>query len=113
MIDPKNIMKAIVDLREHLKMSQTTFAINVLGKTLPTQQRYERVVPPPAPELAALVAVARQAGRIDLAEVFKQAAIETVPPELRELIKEGDREGRSEPKAAPKGASNQQKAGRA
>ena len=113
MITETEVMRAIVDLRNHMGLSQTMFAANVLGKTLPTQQRYERLVPPPAAELVVLVAAARKAGRADLAEVFKAAAIATVPPEIQTLIRErDDREGRSSQKTTEEGPLDNRRAGR-
>jgi len=68
MIDLKKIMNAVVSLREHTGLSQSVFAVKYLGKTLPTQQRYEGVVPPPQDVLLMLRSIARDLKRDDLAQ---------------------------------------------
>lgn len=87
-MDETKVRAAITELREHMQMSQTVFGSTVLGKTLPTQHRYERVKGPPPIELVTLVMAAREVGRHDLADIFKAAVIATVPQPIQQLIKE-------------------------
>lgn len=87
-MDKARLMKAIRELREYTGKSQTDFARVYFQKTLSTQQRYEGIRPPPPKILAIFVKIARENGRSDLADIFKAAAIESVPQELRNLIAE-------------------------
>lgn len=110
MIDEKNLMKAIVELREQMRLSQSVFAVDVLEKTLPTQQRYETVKPPPGDVLAQLVHVAREQKRPDLADIFKEAAIASVAPSIQDLILEDSRHGKQPTKTTPEGVFDHRRA---
>jgi transcriptional regulator with XRE-family HTH domain len=81
-------LEAVRATREATGLSQTDFARKYLEKTLPTQQRYENVVPPPGEVLVVLARVAQEFKRTDLVEILTMAAIETVPEQLRGLILE-------------------------
>lgn len=109
-MNEESLMKAIRDLREHMGMSQNTFAVMVLKKTAQTQYRYETVKPPPPVQLASFVHIARKANRDDLAELFKDAAIETVPDEIRELIREPEHAPTNQEKTAQQGRINKKRA---
>ena len=110
MVSREQISAAIVKLREAMGMSQVTFAVHVLKKGYSTLQRWEQSAVPPASELVKLVHVAREHGQADIAEVLKQAAIDTVPSELVELIREKDPDGRGKTEeAGGKSAGNQRK----
>ena len=87
-MNKEKVMQAIVQLREHTRMSQTVFGHKVFGKTLPTQQRYETIRPPQIEGLMILYELAMKEHRIDLAEVFKFAIVESIPAEIRDLIVE-------------------------
>lgn len=87
-MDSKKVMGTIRQLREHMGLSQSDFAREVVDKTIATQQRYESIRPPDGKLLALLARVARTHGRGDLSAILREAAIDTVDPEIRQLIDE-------------------------
>lgn len=88
-LDEQSLIKAVRDLRAHLKMNQVTFGV-MIGKSYPTVQRYEQVAAPPAKELAVLAEAARSVRRFDLYSIFREGAIQSVPEEVLRLIQTKD-----------------------
>lgn len=79
-------MQAIKDLREALGMSQNQFAVKI-KKSYQSVQRYEQTKAPTGKELVPFLELARECKRYDLAIIFKQAAIDSVPEEVMRLIR--------------------------
>ena len=78
------IREAVVELRERLKVDQTTFA-RMLGKSYPMARRYETDVPPQGEALAPFALLAAESQYPDLAEVFRTALIEDLPDVTKAL----------------------------
>lgn len=86
------IGNAIKDLREHIgrtgekkeKLSQNEFG-KYLGVEIATVQRYEKYGAP-LHQLVTLTQLAAEHGRPELAEIFKEAAIGSVPAQVQTWI---------------------------
>lgn len=101
MIDERILMKAVKDLRTHMGVSQVTFATRI-GKSYAMAQFYEQRGAPPAVELGVFVRLASECGRSDLAQLFKAAILEQLPPDLISVIREPEEKPTDEPtKKAP------------
>lgn len=90
-MEKSKVANAIKDLRENVvRLNQTDFAKEVLGRTLSTLQLYERETGnmPPQDALIRLFKYARAKGRPDLVAIFRTAALDTVPADIRELLAE-------------------------
>ena|ERR1700677_3706102 len=87
-MDRKKIGAAIRALRESTGLSQDDFAWDYLKKKTLSQSRYEREGSPPQEVLLQLIKIALEKGKLDIANILKAAAVETVPEELRDLILE-------------------------
>ncbi len=62
----------VKNFRSRLGLSQTEFG-RLIGKSLPTVQRYENLVPPRGRVLTDLAELASRRGAADLARIFRQA----------------------------------------
>jgi transcriptional regulator with XRE-family HTH domain len=99
-MDEKNIRDAVKSLREESGLSQTSLAIK-LGRSTSSIQRYENITPPKRAELAKYVHFARECGKPDVARELKAIALEGIPQELIDLIREDDEVEPASKKTAP------------
>lgn len=81
-----SLISAVKDFRDALGLTQPELAQR-LGKSISSVQRYEKQEPPAA-ELARLALLARQAGQTHFAELFKEAALRDIAPEIVQLMEE-------------------------
>jgi transcriptional regulator with XRE-family HTH domain len=79
---------AVVQLRERLGLTQPEFASR-LDISMPSVQRYERLVAPTGKVLAQLAILAKEAGYDDLASEFHAALIEDLGPQVMAVISAG------------------------
>lgn len=80
-----NVGAAIKDLRSRMGLTQNEFA-RLINKTLNTVTRYENQVKPGIDAVVVCGALARRAGYTDLATVFREAVVNTLGPEIEELM---------------------------
>jgi transcriptional regulator with XRE-family HTH domain len=71
----QKVMNAVRSLRLALRLNQTDFGRR-LGKSLPTIQRWETVLPPSGEALVQLMKLALVNKQVDMAEVFEHAISE-------------------------------------
>jgi hypothetical protein len=107
----KSLSEAVAELRLALgvgdkPMSQIVFAVQELKRSVTMVQRYEKGENIAIKDLAKMVELSRNAGRTDLAGIFKAALLETLGPEVIALVRENAQDGSASKKASTESSDN-------